>query len=272
MKVITLVENTSINKELKNQHGLSIYIETLNHKILFDLGEDELFLENSKKLNVNIEDVDILVLSHGHKDHGGGLKTFLKHNQKAKIYIHKDAFKPHYVSILKIFKVGVSLEEELKANPRIILTEGIFEIDENLTLFGNVNGNNPTPLANKSLLKREEGKYELDDFSHEQSLIVKEDEKQILFAGCSHCGILNILECGEKITGKEFDLVIGGYHLFKTNMKGQAEYINNLCDGLEKRKSNYLTCHCTGIKPYEVLKVKMGEKMGYIKTGTVLEI
>ena len=96
MLIKTLVENTAISKDFGSEHGLSLYIETKKHKILFDVGASELFLQNAKKLGVNIADVDFLVISHGHYDHGGGLKTFLKENTKAEVFLHRLAFEKHY--------------------------------------------------------------------------------------------------------------------------------------------------------------------------------
>ena len=129
MRITTLVENTKISDEYENKHGLSFHIETEKHNILFDLGPKNTFLTNAKKLNINLEEVDIVVISHGHNDHGGGLEEFLKINNKAKVYIHKDAFNEYY-SMAGIFKKYIGLDKELKANPRIILTEGDMKIDD----------------------------------------------------------------------------------------------------------------------------------------------
>ena len=84
MKIISLLENTS-NTNLKPKHGLCLYIETLKHKILFDLGPDETYIKNAKLKKIDLEEIDIVIISHGHIDHGGGLKSFLKINSKAKI-------------------------------------------------------------------------------------------------------------------------------------------------------------------------------------------
>lgn len=75
MKIISLVENNS-ESGLKTKHGLSLYIETDLHKILFDLGPDDTLFENAAKRNIDISKVDIVVISHGHSDHGGALKKF----------------------------------------------------------------------------------------------------------------------------------------------------------------------------------------------------
>ena len=92
MKIITLMENDSIDMNLKHAHGLSLYIEWKKHKILFDLGPNKHFYTNAKTLGIDIEEVDTVIISHGHFDHGIGLQTFLKHNDKAKIYLSDKAF------------------------------------------------------------------------------------------------------------------------------------------------------------------------------------
>ena len=101
MKLWTLVENTSCNENLKNEHGLSFYIETQNHKILFDFGQSDIFLENANKMGIDLSKVDIAILSHGHYDHGGGLKTFMKINEKEwkRLIKNKKMFFYHFFTI-----------------------------------------------------------------------------------------------------------------------------------------------------------------------------
>ena len=71
MKLVTLMENTTCREDLCCEHGLSLYLETGDHKILFDAGQSGAFAENAEKLGVNLQNVDFAVLSHGHYDHGG---------------------------------------------------------------------------------------------------------------------------------------------------------------------------------------------------------
>lgn len=75
MKITALVENQS-NCELKAVHGLSLYIETAKHKLLFDLGPDDTLFENAEKRGIDLGRVDTVVISHGHSDHGGPLGSF----------------------------------------------------------------------------------------------------------------------------------------------------------------------------------------------------
>ena len=94
MRITALAENTSVSEKFGAEHGLSLYIETEKYNILFDMGQTELFSENAEKLGIDLSMADIAVLSHGHYDHGGGLKKFLSINDKATVYINRYAFSP----------------------------------------------------------------------------------------------------------------------------------------------------------------------------------
>ena len=97
MKVVTLMENTVCREGFRCEHGLSLYLETGNHKILFDAGQSAAFAENAEKLGVDLSKVDFAVLSHGHYDHGGGLGKFLQIHPKAPVYVSRYAFEPQTV-------------------------------------------------------------------------------------------------------------------------------------------------------------------------------
>nr|WP_243135520.1 MBL fold metallo-hydrolase [Clostridium perfringens] len=273
LRITTLVENTKISDEYENKHGLSFHIETEKHNILFDLGPKNTFLTNAKKLNVNLEEVDIVVISHGHNDHGGGLEEFLKINHKAKVYIHKDAFNEYY-SMAGIFKKYIGLDKELKSNPRIILTEGDMKIDDELYLFSVVENRHKVSKFNKVLYKRVDGMYLEDDFVHEQSLIITENNKNVLMGGCAHNDIRNIIDKAEVIIGKDLDYVISGFHIFNpsTGISESDLFINTLGDNLNERNTKFYTCHCTGMRAFKMLEEKLQDKIEYISTGQVLNI
>lgn len=274
MVITTLVENTSLLKEFKCKHGLSLHIKTNKHNILFDLGSNGLFIENAIKLNIDISDVDILVISHGHKDHGGALKLFLQHNSKAKIYINKDAFNKYYTSVLGALKFYVGLDDRLQFNERIIFTEDIFQIDEDICLFSNVPKKYETSNLNDSLFIKIDGKYYKDDFTHEQSLLIRENDKYILIAGCAHKGIVNIIDKAEEIMDSNLSTVIGGFHLFNpVNKKSESlEFISNIAKNLNNKNTIFYTCHCTGNKAFNILKENLKDKIMYLSTGQVIEL
>ena len=275
MKVVTLLENRTISKEYKCKHGLSLYIETSNHKILFDTGADQSFAYNASKLGVNLEGIDIAVISHGHYDHGGGLETFLKLNSKAKIYIGKGAFDNHLVKVFGIIKYNIGLKKQLINSNRFVFVDGLMKIDDNLTLFGDIKGNKLLPKGNDRLLKEiSKDSIKKDDFDHEINLLINENNKYNLFCGCAHKGIINIIERTKDIIDRDLNTVIGGFHLMRTNIKNPDSkvFLNDLSANLISSNVNkYYTCHCTGEQAYDYLCTTMSN-LNELKTGMVIEI
>ena len=96
MKIQNLVENEQREKWLSGRTWISVYLETGKHKLLVDTGATDAFLRNAEFLGIDLKEVDILILSHGHYDHGGGILTFSKINPRARIYIREDAFAKYY--------------------------------------------------------------------------------------------------------------------------------------------------------------------------------
>ena len=139
MKVSALLENTTVDEGLTPKHGLSIYTETAKHKTLFDLGPDDTFLHNAHTMGIDLAEVDTVVLSHGHYDHGGGLAGFLKLNNKAKLYLHRQAFELHYHKALFVKKY-VGLDRGLAGNDRIVFTDDTMCIDDELFIFSDIEG------------------------------------------------------------------------------------------------------------------------------------
>lgn len=275
MKLITLLENQKESKKLKNKHGLSFYIESNGNKIIFDTGPDDSFLQNANKLGINISDVDFLIISHGHVDHGGGIEAFIKSNHKAKIIMSKHAFNSHYTKLFKIIKFYVGLNPKLKKSKRINYIEGIENLNNGLLLFDGVNADKLFPKSNSKLLKKTDGGFIEDDFKHEINLIISEGERRILICGCAHKGVVNIIEKAEGIIARDIDVVIGGMHLYNpiTKRYESNEFIKELSSSLSKNKvEDYFTCHCTGEKAYKLLKKELKGKLNYLKTGSIIEI
>lgn len=273
MKIIGVVENTSCSKSYKNEHGLSLYIETPKHRILFDLGPDDTFVQNAYALGIELEEIDIVIISHGHKDHGGGLEAFLEKNKKAKIYIQESAFIKHYIKVLGIH-LGVALKQSLKSHPQIQLLNGNHIIDDELSLFIKPKLKEFMPEGNKRLYKQEEDKYCLDDFDHEQNLILNVEDKKVLITGCAHRGVTNIIEEAEEILQQPLDVVIGGFHLTDPTdiIKKSKETTRSIGEILDKKGYEYYACHCTGEVAYLQLVEILGDKIHYLRTGMIVEI
>ena len=273
IKIIVLLENTKKLPNLKCKHGLSLYVETQSHKILLDMGPNDLFLKNAEALGIDITDVHIAVISHGHVDHCGGLKYFLTKNKKAKIYIRQQATEKHYVKVLGIpFYAGI--DRTFLSNDRFVFTSDIFKVDDEITLFSNVLGNFPLPNSDDNLFTKRNGKMIHDDFCHEQNLIIASEDSDILICGCAHAGIVNIIDKAKSIIGNEPTAVIGGLHLYEPVKKRyeNSKYIDNVAAILAERKSSYYTCHCTGEKAYERMKVYLNTRLTYLRTGAEIKL
>ncbi|MBN2605657.1 MAG: MBL fold metallo-hydrolase [Bacilli bacterium] len=268
MKVVTLLENESIRKDLKSAHGLSLYIEANDKKILFDLGPNNYYIKNAKKLGINLAEVDILVISHGHFDHGKGLDKFLKINAKAPVYLSKSAFDKHLKYLKGLYiPIGIKKPKDLERIHLIDLDE---KISEGIKLYSNVEYVKQL-IGDNSLMRELDGAYVEDTFDHEIYLVINEDENKVLFSGCSHKGIGNIIQSIEKREQANFTHVIGGFHLSHYDNEDvvQMVYLEKLGKQLLENKAQYFSCHCTGGDAFIDLKKQMQSKLDSIKTGTV---
>lgn len=269
IRIVSLTDNLSGRPELKAKHGLALYIETSGHKILFDTGPDSTFLKNAEKLGIDLAAVDTVIISHGHYDHGGGLEAFLKINSRAAVYIRKPAFDPYYTRVLGISKY-IGLSPSLKDHPNLFFTDEYLKIDGELALFSGVTERKLFSEANGSLFVKEDGNMVPDSFRHEQYLIIRDGEKQVLITGCSHTGIVNIVEKFNREYRAGTDVtVIGGFHLYDIARKKyeKDEVICAVSDELKALGGAYYTCHCTGKHAYDLMKDRMTEKLSYLSVG-----
>jgi 7,8-dihydropterin-6-yl-methyl-4-(beta-D-ribofuranosyl)aminobenzene 5'-phosphate synthase len=274
IKLSVLVENTSSDRRLEGEHGLSILIETEQETILFDMGASELFMTNARLMGRDLANIDLAVLSHGHYDHGGGLASLLAAVEKVPVYVNRQAFRQYY-SDRPQGKKYIGLDQQLKDNGRIVFIDGQYAINERLSLFTSISNNWPVPAGNRSLLEKlDDGSFINDRFQHEHNLVIKDGDRYCLIAGCAHNGILNIIDSFAKIYGCYPHYVVSGLHLYNRNTDESEpdEIIAEIADYLISKKIVCFTGHCTGLKPYNKLRELMGARIGYIATGTVLEL
>lgn len=263
MKIYSLIENTPYSENYAAEHGLSLYIETSNHKILFDFGQTSAFAENAKKLNIDLDAVDLAILSHGHYDHGGGIATFLSLNDHAAIYVNRHAFGAHYHGPDRY----IGLDSSLAQSDRLIYTDDVLKIDEELELCSCNTQNFSYPIDSAGLTFKKNDSFEAEKFLHEQYLTIHDNGRTIVISGCSHKGILNIMNWLHP------DILIGGFHFMKQTVSTQNNpVLDEAASILSHYATEYYTCHCTGTEQFSYLEKKMGTQLHYLSSGQVITL
>jgi 7,8-dihydropterin-6-yl-methyl-4-(beta-D-ribofuranosyl)aminobenzene 5'-phosphate synthase len=282
MEVISLIENTGLlnRKDLHTEHGLSLFIGLKDQQILFDTGISGNFHLNAQKLDVNTSKVTHAIISHHHFDHGGGLATFLEANHQAKVYLRNSSTEQFYLDIFGLLKRRIGLDETLfQLHPqRFVFVSQFSEIAPDVFILTKMNKRHTLPKGNRHLFIGTGYSKRLDDFEHELILVIRQNTGLVVFTGCSHHGILNMLDAVlEHFPGQTIKAVFGGFHLIDlpliNNMAGNNDDVKKLGQSILKYPiEKVYTGHCTGIKAYRILKEVMGAKLEYFATGCKTEV
>lgn len=285
MKITTLMENSlQKDKELYKEHGISFFIETENENILFDTGKTGKFVDNAKKLNIDLNKTNYLVLSHSHYDHCGGVKNFLDNfNVSPELYVSKKFFtnsnkyyysdgskKLDFAQEVGYNYIGIDFDEKYIKDKNVkinLINEDITKLNDKVYIFGNFEKLNDFETRNLNMKIKKEEEYIVDTFEEEVVMGFDTEKGLVILLGCSHPGILNIIDTIVKRTGKKIYAVLGGTHLVEANEKR----INKTIEHLEKLDIKVIgVSHCTGEKAIEMFKEKC-EDFFIDSTGTVVE-
>ncbi len=265
MKLTVLEDNnTYIDMYYLGEPAVSYYIEDGNDRILFDVGYSDAFMINAKKMGIDLDKVNKLVISHGHDDHTGGLKYFFNKKRNIELISHPESF--NYKEDATGLFIGSSLtKEQLYEVSNLKLSKEPIQISDNIIYLGEIpitNDFEPRYAIGKSIVDDKK----VEDMIEEDSAIVyKSDQGLFVITGCSHSGICNIIEYAKKVCHEERICgVIGGFHLFEVN--------NRLEKTIEYFKKNDIKllypCHCVSLKA----KIEMGKQLDIREVGVGLEI
>ena len=280
MDVTILSENTKLkNSNLNTEHGLSLLIEKVDNKVLFDTGGPEgTAIQNAESLKFELCDVDAVVISHGHDDHTGGLLDFFNVNDDAPVYLKKEALNPHYTGNGNNRKY-VGMDERIfeEYSNRLKFICETTEILKDFFIMPNIIQKYPTPSTNNILFSKEDNKILTDKFQHELFMAVKSNNEMDIFSGCGHKGIMNIA-CTAKQTFPSLKIktIIGGFHFQagkiststakSEEIKDTSQWIKS--EGIEK----VYTGHCTGKYGYTIMETILKERIGQLYTGKKIVI
>ena len=234
IKLCIIYDNNVYLENLTPDWGFSCYIDGLEKRILFDTGSySSILINNMNKLKINISDVDIVVLSHIHSDHTGGLKFLLELNPNLTVYILK--------SFPDSFKRFVSSHAK-----KTIEVENLTEIYKGVFSTG-----------------------EMGTFIKEQALIINTDAGLVVITGCAHPGIVKIIERARNTFKKDVLLVVGGFHLFGKS-KGE---LNEIVKTFKKMNVKFVApCHCTGDSAIDLFSKIYSKNFIKTGVGKIIEL
>ncbi|UOD34162.1 MBL fold metallo-hydrolase [Deferribacteraceae bacterium V6Fe1] len=267
LEIVILADNYVDKPMLVAEHGFSCLIEYNGLNILFDAGQGFSLRNNFKKL-CNDKKIDFAVLSHGHYDHSDGFKDF--DVSSLDIYAHKKVFAEHLRKGEDDFEfIGVDKTVLNSKKYNFILNENFCEIKKYIFLSGAIDRVNEFDVDKNLYLKTENG-ISKDNFPDEQYLVIKTSKGLVIFTGCSHSGIENIiLDIKRKIKETPIYAVIGGFHLFRSSDNEIMKVADFL---LELEVKIIITGHCTGINGFLILKNILKDKVLFSKVGLKLKI
>jgi 7,8-dihydropterin-6-yl-methyl-4-(beta-D-ribofuranosyl)aminobenzene 5'-phosphate synthase len=259
LKITILTENVAGGKFLA-EHGLSYLIEINGEQILFDTGHSDVFLRNAEQLGIDIKkNVKTVVLSHGHWDHGDGLR-FLENK---KLITHPTSFIKRYRKADNSW-VGLSLNrDEIKSRFDLVESRIQVQITKNLLFLGEIPLQNNYEAQTTTFVDEAGNPDFMPDDSALAAII---NNELVVITGCSHSGICNITEHAKKITGiSKVKAVIGGFHLKHQNLQTQKTVDYFKSNKVEK----LFPSHCTELPAlttfYDSFKIEQ------VKTGMVFE-
>jgi len=232
---ITIVyDNNEHDKRLETAWGFSCLVEGLEKIILFDVGGDSsMLLRNMRKLGIDPQDVEVIVISHIHYDHVGGLAGFLEENHNLTVYL------PEYLPE----KIKSTLR---KTGAKLVEVHDPMKICENVYSTG-----------------------ELGTWIKEQSLVIETDKGLIVITGCAHPGIVNVVKEAKKLLKSDVHLVLGGFHLCWIN----AFQIKGIVKGVKEEEVEVVApCHCSGDLARSTFEKAYGENFILVGAGKRLNI
>ena len=272
MKITAIMDNKGGKEaELVHEHGLSFFVEVDGLKLLFDFGPGKHALENALKLHIPLEQVDYLAGSHGHYDHGDGLPYFLEQGVKAPFITGLGYFTKKYsVESDKVKYLGLQFGEEYlqEKGIRHIQFSGALALTPSLYLLNEFPRKYPFETIQERFKLKQGNQWVPDPFDDEICLVHKMKDGVFVIVGCSHPGILNILDRVREYFQLPIKGVVGGTHL----MEADKARVEKTCDIVKQFGLDFIGFnHCSGNLLQPVMEAK-GIRTNYLAAGDTVEI
>ncbi len=270
--------NFNPSKSILAEHGLSclikVYAGSEEYWVLMDTGmSSKCFFHNINVLNVDLNKIESVILSHGHFDHIGGLSEFFNQvSRDVPLVLHPEAFLERRLNNPSVGPVNVPIlnEKDLKnAGAKIIKSEGPLTLASDLILLtGEVERTTTFEKGFPWAEAKINGVWKLDPFKDDQGIVIKlKDKGLVVISGCAHAGIINTVNYSKKITKTDkVHAVLGGFHLTGPLFE---PIIPPTIEEMKKIDPNYLIpMHCTGWDAINQFKEEMPNNVIINTVGT----
>lgn len=234
VRLTTVYDNYEHNPKLRVGWGFSCWTEVGDRTILFDTGADRLIeMFNIEQLGLDLQEVDLIVLSHAHNDHIGGLTGVLEGVNHPTV-----AF-------------GRSVPRDLKEKLHKYHVNTV-EVERSTELVDRVHSTG-----------------ELGKRIREQSLAIDTDRGWVVVTGCAHPGVVQVAQAVSETHQGSIHLLLGGFHLHGKSDDEIRAIIAQLRD-LDVEKA--APCHCSGDRARELFEQAYGDDFIANGVGKVIEV